>query len=276
MKFKGVRRSDRIVLYYIRKFPNHPFKIRIINWINDLVFNNVIKVKSRNEDVFAVSTREQIGHEIILSGCYEPLTLLKCEDLLRNGGVFIDIGANMGLHSIYLSKLKNISIYAVEPSIHNFQKLLFNIKLNGAKNINPVNIALSDKDSFGFLTNDSPVNSGTFKVVNNCNDTDSYLIRLCTLSELLNYFKISEVELLKIDIEGFEMNVFKGLFEHCSIMPKNIIMELSDLMERTGYTIDDCYDYLKNLGYDAYSITGDKYNLGDPLPEANLWLKKNN
>ncbi|MDB5132016.1 MAG: methyltransferase, FkbM family [Mucilaginibacter sp.] len=274
MTYRGSRLSDKLFLYYIRKIPDHPCKVRIIYWINTAFFNDSVKVKSKNGSVYALSTKEYIGHEIIFSDNFEQLTLIKCDELLSNGGNVIDIGANQGLHSIYLSKHSNVRVYAVEPSAHNFQKLLINRALNNAKNIYPLNIGLADKDSFGYLVNEAPGNSGTVMVVNETDDKDAYLIRLCTLADIVNELKLSDIELIKIDVEGFEMNVFKGFFSNSEIMPKNIIMEFGSQIERTGHTMAECYDYLKNLGYRGYTVVGDIYELNDPLPECNLWLKK--
>jgi FkbM family methyltransferase len=274
MTYRGSRLSDKLFLYYIRKIPDHPFKIKMINWVNTFFFNGAVNVENKNGSVYALSTMEYIGHEIIFSDKFEPLTLIKCEELLRNGGNFIDIGANQGLYSIYIGKLSNVTVFAVEPSVRNFQRLQVNIALNNPGNIYPLNIALSDKDSFGYLVNDSPANSGTVKVVDQTRNRDAYLIRLCTLADIVTELKLSDIELIKIDVEGFEMNVFKGFFSNSAIMPKNIIMEFDSQIERTGSSMAECYDYLKNLGYKGYTVVGDIYELNDPLPECNLWLKK--
>lgn len=274
MTYSGSRLKDRLLLFYIRKIPDHPFKIRIVNLINDYFFNNEIRVKSPGNKLLQVSTREYMSHEIIFTGNYEPLTLKLCESLLINGGVFLDVGANMGLYSIHLSNIEKLNIYAIEPSFLNFQKLLSNIYLNHSKNIIPINIGLSDKDSFGYLINNSPANSGTIQVVDKSNDETSYLIRLCPLSEIVKYFNLPVIDLIKIDVEGFEMNVFKGFFKQNSIKPKNIIMEFSGLIERTGYTMEQCYNYVIDLGYESNTVLGNKFSFGEDYPEANLWFKK--
>jgi FkbM family methyltransferase len=274
MRYVGSRWQDKLLLFYVRKIPNHPFKIRILNWFNTAVYGDEIKVTSENGTRLFLSAIEQMGCEIIFTGAFEPYTLTKCEELLKNGGNCIDIGANMGLYSIYLSKINNVSIYAIEPSAHNFQKLLNHINLNKAQNIHPINVGLSYEDSFGYLVNLSPNNSGTVKVDDQNSGSGSYLIRLCTLADLIRHLKLINIELIKIDVEGFEMNIFNGFFgEAQHIMPQNIIMEFTDQIERTGYTMADCYDYFMKLGYEAFTVTGEVYNLGGPLPEANLWLK---
>lgn len=274
MNFKGHRSFDKLFLFYIRKISNHPFKVRLINWASRVLFNNRILVKSDTGSLHAFATTEYIGQEIIYSYNYEPLTLTKCKELLSNGGNFIDIGANMGLHSLYLSPLKNVNIYSVEPSAGNFKLLLHNIALNNSKNIYPINIGLSDKDSFGYLGNSVPKNSGTVQITEETRTNDSYLVRLCTLADLIKHLGIKTIQLIKIDVEGFEMNVFKGFFGLCDVVPENIIMEFNADDEQSKYTAQDCVTYFENLGYQLHTVTDQPYQLNQFLPEANLWLKR--
>ena len=268
MKYKGRGLLDKLMVGYIRKVPNHPFKIRFVNWINDLIGG--VNLQTSNNATYNFSTREYIGAEIIYSKAYEPLTLSRCETILNEGGTFIDIGANMGLFSIYLSINPIVKTYSIEPSAENFQNLINNIHLNNLKNITPINIGLSDKDSFGYLNNVSGGNSGTIRVDKNPGNEQSYLIRLTTLAEIVKELGIKDIDLIKIDVEGYEMNVFKGFFPN-AIRPKNIIMEYSDYMSRTGYKMADCYNYFIELGYEAFDVNGKEYKLYEDLPESNSW-----
>lgn len=74
----------------------------------------------------------------------EPETL-DWIDSLAEGSVLWDIGANIGLYSIYAAKARNCRVYAFEPSVFNLELLAKNIFLNGLQNrITIVPIALSD------------------------------------------------------------------------------------------------------------------------------------
>ncbi len=209
MRFIGNRLRDKVLLFYIRRVPNHPSKIRFVNWINDCCFNNNVQVKSETGSIHSLSTKEYIGHQILFSDAFEPITLLKCKEILSSGGNFIDIGANAGLHSLYVSQLNNVNIYAIEPSAVNFTTLLSNILLNNTKNIHPINIGLAEEDSFSYLGNQSPTNSGTVKIFDNNTANNSYMIRLTTLANLVKKLNLSSIKLIKIDVEGFEMSVLR-------------------------------------------------------------------
>ena len=273
MNYKGCRFSDKLFLCYIRDLPGHPFKLRIVNWVNTLIFNDAVQLRNSNGSLIQVSTKEFIGHQIVFSGSYESQSLELAEKILQDGGAFVDIGANSGLFTTYLAVLKNVEVYAIEPSASNFLKLQSNILLNGFENVRTANVGLSDKTTFGYLDNPTPLNSGTFKTEEN-NHTNSYLIGLYTLSDLILHFNIQQIKLLKIDVEGFEMKIFKGYFGKGVPLPENIIMEFSDMMERTGYTMEDCYDFFRDLGYQSYTIHNEIYHVGDHLPDMNVWFKK--
>ncbi len=75
----------------------------------------------------------------------EPETL-EWIDAMHPGSVLWDIGANIGLYSIYAAKKLNCKVWAFEPSVFNLELLARNIYLNDlSKNICIVPVALSDK-----------------------------------------------------------------------------------------------------------------------------------
>ncbi|MBB5395119.1 FkbM family methyltransferase [Mucilaginibacter sp. AK015] len=258
MKYQGSRFVDKLFLLYVRKTPNHPFKIRIVNWINNFFFGKQVIFESANGSKHYLSTGEYTGHQLAFVGEYEPLTFKKCESLLHKGGILFDVGASMGLFSLYLSKIPNLEIYALEPSAQNFLSLLKNVQLNHAENIHTIHVGLSNEDSFGYIVNLTPKNTGTTKVVDlPLAGHHSYLIQLTTMISLIKHFNIKKIDLLKIDVEGYEINVFKGLFGHPSaIMPENIIMEFSDLVIRSGLSEKECINYIKSFGYEIFTVTG--------------------
>ena len=273
MNFKGNRLADKALMFYVRNVPNHPFKLRFVNTINDFFFNHAVQLKTGSNARFNLSTREQTGHDIMVQGTYEPLTVGLAKSIMQDGGVFFDVGANIGLFSIQLSMIENVVVYAVEPSAGIFSKLLKNIRLSHAENIHPINIGLSYQDGFAYMFNKHPGNLGTTKVVEKI-EQDSHLIRLCTLAELLTYLKITEIKLMKIDVEGYELNVLKGLFEdRNTIYPENLILEFNELIEETGHNQRESFEYILGLGYAPFNVLEQPWQFGESLPESNLLFK---
>ena len=82
----------------------------------------------------------------------EPETLDWLDKNLRDGDVLYDIGANIGVYSLYAAKRRpNCRVYAFEPAGQNFARLLRNISINRLDNVIPCNTPLSDEQSFALF-----------------------------------------------------------------------------------------------------------------------------
>ena len=123
----------------------------------------------------------------------------------------VDIGANIGNHSIFLSNFFK-KVYAFEPNPITFDVLSINSKYkNLAQNIYPLNIGLSDENTqLPFVIN--PNNIGGSKIMSKndnlkIKDKTNVNVKKADELEILENEKIS---LIKIDVEGHEINALKG------------------------------------------------------------------
>jgi hypothetical protein len=93
------------------------------------------------------------------------------------------------------------------------------------------------------------------------------------LRELLEELDVRSVRLMKIDVEGYEIEVLRGFDFMASYAPENIILEYSD---RVGHKNDlnACYRLLSNSGYKAFTVTGEPWLPSSSLPEENLWWQR--
>lgn len=152
----------------------------------------------------------------------EPETLDWLDQNLRDGDVFVDVGANIGLYSLYAAKRTAASvIYAVEPESQNFARLCRNIALNGLTNVIPCNIALSDREGLSLLYV-SNLESGSalhgldgwspYRIA----DTDCPLRQgtiALTLDRLIETYGMPLPSMLKIDVDGIEEKILAGAAE---------------------------------------------------------------
>ncbi len=127
------------------------------------------------------------------------------------GGVAIDAGAFMGTHAIYFAKFCAVDrVYAYEANPDTFGVLVRNIDANGAiDTIIPVNKALGD--TLGWcesVTLDSDNTGSNVVTANDKADTGS--IALTTLDAEYDQYGTSNVRLIKIDVEGMEIDVLRG------------------------------------------------------------------
>ena len=148
-------------------------------------------------------------------------------------GVIVDAGANIGLASVYFAtKYPNARVFAIEPQRSNFELLRRNVE--AYRNIVPVQAALWHENGmidvldpgrghWGFVTSAAGGNnSGDASV---CHSVDAW-----TIDRLMDKFGLQNIDILKVDIEGAEKEVFSDPSAWISSV-KMLIVELHDRMK---------------------------------------------
>jgi FkbM family methyltransferase len=126
--------------------------------------------------------------------------------LFREGDVIVDVGAHVGVFSIYLAKkYPFVRIYAIEPDPINYGCLLRNIELNGTRNVTAINRAVSGNGEDRTLYVDA-WNSG-WSTIDATATSDRFLLRpvqvgTVTLEQLFQTYEIRHCRLLKITAPG--------------------------------------------------------------------------
>lgn len=202
--------------------------------------------------IFKISSKIMTNLTLIL---YNPVgSEPKVVQLLKktSGKLFIDVGANIGYYSVLLSS-RYRKIVAIEPEPHNMEKLKRNIQ--GLSNILLLNYAISDKNGYtklflGDTWEDSLSLSGRHSISPNHNLTYPYtnersiLVPTRTLESLFS--NMNRIDLIKVDVEGAEFQVFSGS-EKIMQNIKAWIIELHDLKQKPLFEKLLCsngYDYL--------------------------------
>lgn len=148
----------------------------------------------------------------------EPETLDWLDANLRDGDVLYDVGANIGVYSLYAAKRKqSCRVYAFEPAAQNFARLLRNIKLNGLDNVIPCNMPLSDAQAFAlFFVSDLEAGSALHNLGadNPGKLTAAPSLRQGALSisadSLVSDYGLPAPNLIKIDVDGLEDKIVAG------------------------------------------------------------------
>lgn len=159
--------------------------------------------------------------------------------------IIIDAGANIGLAAVYFkNKYKDAKIISIEPSKDNFEILQKNIK--DYPNIIAVNSAIWDKSTYLKITN---TNDAAWEfVVNETTATDPEAFIATSISDLMEKYKLEKIDILKMDIEGAEKEVFSSPNYHDWLKKtKILVIEVHDFISRdTAKTVFDAlynYDY---------------------------------
>jgi FkbM family methyltransferase len=158
----------------------------------------------------------------------------------KRNGVCIDVGGHIGTHAVPYSKLFD-EVYTFEANKDNYDRLVKNIGLNNRTNITAYNKAVSDKKRRAFVKQMGTQNTGQFAVIDDPNAS----LETVTIDE----FQIENVDFIKIDVEGRELDVVRGAFETISRYKPLLQIEFNDESAKFGISNEDTVDYILSLGY---------------------------
>lgn len=185
----------------------------------------------------------------------ENRTIWFAANLIREGDICIDAGANMGHYTLLMaSKVgSNGKVISFEPQPKYFQMIAESIKLNNYDNF----VFVDDRalwkisgEKLKFYISENPNNSGTSSLVNHglyLSEDRSIEVITITLSDYLKQANISQVRLIKIDVERTEVEVLKGM---SSLLAKNSI----DLIILETYSHSQAQKMLIDWGYSCFGI----------------------
>lgn len=173
---------------------------------------------------------------------------------LNSGDIFIDIGANSGYLSLIASQQVGESgkVFSFEPSSREFIRLLTNINYNSSSNVYPLNIAVSSEfgtADFFIASEHTGINSfHSSDGINACQN-----VLLMPLDMLLANLNFDKISLIKIDVEGHELNVLMGLSEILlSGIVLKVIVEINEAYQAisSGNAIE-IYNLMYGFGFKA-------------------------
>lgn len=190
-----------------------------------------------------------------------------------NNRICLDIGANIGLTAILMSHYnKQGKVYAFEPSPINLQHLHNNIKVNNIKNTSVLESAVGNVN--GFTNFNLPV-IGAHSTVNRekLKDQNYAKVQISTLDKWVDAQNIDQIDLIKIDVEGFEPQVLKGAIQTIIKHKPNIWMEFNSITTIFESRLSPLIfaEVIWNL-FDVFSIEKDqgRKTINDPREFAYL------
>lgn len=163
---------------------------------------------------------------------------------LKNKNNIIDVGANYGVYSICFAKQIRGSVYAFEPAAETADFLRQSVAANNCDNIVIENKAVSDRNGKSYLTTSvnaemnhiSPTNQGE-------------AIELVKLDDYIPADII--IDFVKIDAEGHELNVLKGMEKIIKAQHPSIMFEI---VNKDSNVDNNVLDYLLSHGYQLYQL----------------------
>ena len=146
----------------------------------------------------------------------------------RSGGVFVDVGANVGTFSLVLARHVGPQgkVIAIEPHPVTFARLSFNNAASASPQVRLVQAAAGDSDGELLIETDGD-NLGASHVVTGTASAQAIKVPSLRLVRILGEAGVSAVDALKIDVEGFEDRVLIGFFRDApaSLWPRAVVIE---------------------------------------------------
>lgn len=203
--------------------------------ISDINKNKIKKIKYNDLEINYSNPNWLTNYRIKTFSTKEPETL-KWIDSFEEKSVFYDIGANIGLYSIYSSLKKNTQTFSFEPSVFNIEELVKNIVINNLNElITVIPLPLSNKtmiDNFNYSDSTRGSAHSAFGVKydqygKDLNIKSFYKVLGIKLDDLINLYKLDYPDYIKIDVDGIEHLILEGSQKSLK-NTKSILVEITN------------------------------------------------
>jgi FkbM family methyltransferase len=200
------------------------------------------------------NTCDHISKVIRMSGVWEPNVTYWIEQLSQ-GGVFLDVGANIGYCSLVASK-KYAKVYSFEPIPENYVLLEKSLNDNRIQNVEVIKKCVGNSQTLK-LTAFADNMGGTRNIENTKKQNVSHMrvssigvYDVITLDSFTD--SITTIDLMKVDVEGHELQVLQGFGKNITKC-KNILLELSPCSLPNEICIE-ILNVLKNAHFFLYDV----------------------
>ncbi|MYT12309.1 methyltransferase, FkbM family [Streptomyces sp. SceaMP-e96] len=217
-------------------------------------------VRTRFGAAMAVDTQDLIQRFVYLFGLWEPHMTHWLQRRLRPGDTYIDVGANVGYFSLLASQLvgEEGRVVAIEASPTFHARVLQHAEINGCNNLRTVNAAVADERKTVTLILASSSNMGAASIVPYGGPAEFTLdVEAYPLPQVLDADDIAGARVIKIDVEGAEGAVIRGL---APVLDKlrpdaEITVEVTpERMENLGDSADELLAIMREHGFHVYRL----------------------
>jgi FkbM family methyltransferase len=272
IKWNGATFAAKALLAFCRRLPAFRGKRLLYETTGAVVFRNELPLLSNGNVRLTVDPRDYLGRTLAFEGDYEPKSLMLALSLMSTGGVVVDVGCNAGMYTLSLGSLPGVRVVSIDASYLALSRLHNNLRGNPKVNAQVVNCALSSGNSMVSFGLPFKTNLGSMKVMNQSDENCALKFWAATvrLQDVLDSLGSGKVKLLKMDVEGFELDVCKGLDFGGRFRPENMILECSPEFRDRAV---ECFNFLVNKGFEAMNVEGMPISNIDDLLENNVWMR---
>ena len=204
-------------------------------------------------------------------GIYEAGTINVLETCLTKNDIFVDVGSNIGLMSLFAAKRLSDGgkVYAFEPMPDVYAALEENIRINGLKNIEAFNFALGERNTDLSLYREKGTNRGQASLIKpkTENEIAEHRVKVQRLDDFILEKGIGNIKILKIDVEGWEFAVLKGAGKLLSSSSAPILCFEFSRDENDEESLLALYEYVLSINeYRIYKLGKGKEAVSGLVP----------
>ncbi len=173
---------------------------------------------------------------------------------LSPGDCAMDIGANMGYDSLLMSQTVGAtgSVIAFEPDHNNLRRLLENTKNLQFQNVAIVSLALADIESVARIEIANIENTGQSNLRHAESNSLSQPVLVSRLENLMELEKPINISLVKIDVEGFEFKVIKGMGNYLDSIQALTCEINHEFLEQCGSSAKELFGHMNENGFVSF------------------------
>ena len=256
----------KLLWLYTRFFPIDKGKGRILNFFlrgsKDLPKN--LLASSRDGRKFRVNLKEHVYTTLFFMGYYEKYETEILKQIIHKGDIIFDIGANFGWYTTLFAKLigKKGQVHSFEPVPSEFRKLKWNVLINRCRNVTMEQLAVGCQEGFANMfvcLNRKGSYSSLRPPVESVKARKKIIqVPIINLDSYVHRNNIQHLDLMKIDVEGGELDVLKGGLMVLRKLRPIVMCEIADIRtQQWGYNASEIYKFLEKYGYLWFEIAFD-------------------
>jgi FkbM family methyltransferase len=204
-------------------------------------------------------TNDNIQKHIAIFGMWEPNLTSYLLSKKKPGGIFLDIGANIGYFSLLASRIFD-RVIAFEPSSRAFDILSRNIQMNGCNNVTAIQCAVTEQRGKLPLFEGASIIEGFIKSTTNAFE----IVNCAPLQDYLSESDWRAVRFVKIDVEGSELSVLNSLLKSRHLLNENIELSIESNCNEDATAV---FNTLSEIGFSVFDFCS-TYSLDHYLARA--------
>lgn len=266
MWYLGERSSAKLLRWYLG--PDHPSKLRLWRYVLTALGQPRLSVPYGDGAKITVDYRDWLQSTILRTGAYEPEVWSTISAYAGPEAVFWDVGAHIGTFSILACRDRRFRmVHAFEPAPGTCRVLQAHLTLNPGVPRAVHQLALGAETEERVLTAGPEINSGMASLASQSQHGSQFRVQCTTADTLVFDRRVEPPTVMKIDVEGWELEVLRGATRLLDELPPTAIV-FEAACESNAPTVDDpsIIEFLGERGYSVSHI---------PRPDGHLEPREN-